>query len=260
MSLTFLFKIESVQVIGADRYRPDEIAAVSGIGIGDNLLRLDTGAIEQKILGQFPYIETVAVKRRFPPRVELVVTRSVPSWAAFSEDEVALITKEGKLLEKGDLLVPPEIPVVRGFELEGVTPGAFIGGEEDPENAERLRMLSYLSEAARKTGFPAITNVDLTDPLNMTIVYEARLLLVLGSESDLEYKLTFIQEVIGDLGEEDQARIDASAAARDKQVLVKWGRLENGVFTPREGSEDGVVPEDTQVPRQESPDGEDIKM
>ena len=228
LSMTVLFKVEKISVIGTNRYHPDEIIQASGITAGENLLRINTAGAEESIISQFPYVDSVRVGRRFPPAVEIRIVQSVPAYAAKLENGVALITGEGKLLESGDLLVPHDLPIVTGFDLSGFLPGENIGGL--PENLERLVMIRYLIDAAEKTGFGAITNVDVTNRLNMTAVYEARLLLVLGSESDLEYKLTFLKEVIADLDPGDQARLDASGA-KDKRVLVKWGRVEKGVFT-----------------------------
>lgn len=231
LSLTVFFKIEDIQVIGVDRYEPDRIIAVSGIQIGDNLLRIPTEEVEKKILDAFPYIESVKVARRYPPRVELQVTQCTPSAAVLDGDLLGLITREGKLLETGDLYIPPEIPIIKGLSLDGFAPGDLLGTDDHPENQERLRMLDYLLDAAEKTGFGPITNVDVSDRLNMKMVYEARLVLELGSEADMEYKLTFLKEVIEDLGPEAQAKLDATNV-RNKRILVKWGKVENGVFTP----------------------------
>ncbi|MGI6404823.1 MAG: cell division protein FtsQ/DivIB [Oscillospiraceae bacterium] len=235
LSLTVFFQIEDIQVIGVDRYEPDHIIAVSGIQKEDNLLRIPTQEVEKRILDAFPYIESVKVVRRFPPRVELQVTQCTPAAAVLDGDRLGLITREGKLLETGDLYIPPEIPVIKGLTLQGFSPGDLLGEEDHPENQERLRMLDYLLDAAEKIGFGPITNVDVSDRLNMKMVYEARLVLELGSEADMEYKLTFLREVINDLGPEDQAKLDATNV-RNKRILVKWGKVEEGVFTPLPGS------------------------
>lgn len=243
LSLTVFFKIQEIQVMGVDRYEPDDIIAVSGIQKEDNLLRIPAAQVEEDILAAFPYIESVKVARRFPPRVELQVIQCIPYAAALDGDTLALITREGKLLETGglgELYLPPEIPVIQGLELAGFAPGTLLGGEEHPDNQERLRMLEYLFNAAEQIGFGPITNVDVSDRLNMKMVYEARLVLELGSEADMEYKLTFLQEVIGNLGPEDQARLDATNV-RDKRILVKWGKVEQGVFTPLTGSNGQIL-------------------
>lgn len=239
LSLTVFFKIGDIQVVGVDKYSPEEIIAATGIELEDNLLRVPTAEIEEALLLEFPYLETVKVQRKFPPKVEIQVTQCVPQGAMIQGTQVGLITLEGKLLEKGEILVPPELPLIKGLDMSGVEPGEMLGGEDRPENQERLWMLEYFFEAADRIGFGPITNVDVTDRLNIKMVYEARLVLELGSEADMEYKMIFLQEVIRDLGPEDQARLDATRA-REKRVLVKWGKVEQGEFTPLDGSKDQI--------------------
>jgi len=227
LALTVFFKIDKIEVTGNIRYNHNDIIEASGITAGENMLRLRVGEIEENLLQEFPYIESVRIRRRIPTAIEISVIQSIPAYAIRLEDGLSFITADGKLLETGSLLVPPELPVVKGLNVVGFSPGDDIA--LDPENSERLVMLRYLAAAAEKTSFGPITNVDLTNHLNMTTVYEARLVLVLGSESDLEYKLTFLKEIIADLHPDDHARLDASNA-KDKRVLAKWGRVENGEF------------------------------
>ncbi len=242
LSVTVLFKVEEIGVTGVDRYEPDRLIAASGIRLGDNLLRIPATDVEAKLLADFPYLETVSVARRFPPRVEIIVTQCKPQAAVSGEGgTVSLITLDGKLLEKGRMTVPAGLPLVKGLETDGVSPGDLLGTEKErPENLEKLGMLRYLFEAAKATDFGPVTNVDVTDRLNMKMVHEARLVLELGSEADMEYKLTFLSEVMGRLGPEDEALLDATNA-RNKRILVKWGQVENGVFIPFDNTPDEVV-------------------
>jgi len=230
--MTVLFQIEEITVTGSDRYAPDEIIEVSGIEIGENLLRLDTGRIEQELLTAFPYIASVSVERRFPHRVELVITQYLPEAAAIEDGEAALITLEGKMLERGLVNVPAGLPLVRGLRLEDYQPGDMIGGVMNPDNQERLVMLRYLFEAAYNINFGAIADVNVTDRLNMSIVYQGRVVVLLGSEADLEYKLTFTRHMIENQMEEDtQALLDVSNA-RDRRLRRRPGRVVDGEFIP----------------------------
>lgn len=235
LSLTVFFQIEEVTVTGGERYRPEEIIALSGIEVGENMLRLRANEIEAELLAAFPYLATVNVQRRFPPRVELVITQYYPEIAVMDErGELALLTLDGKVLERGDLLVPHYLPFVRGIALGDTQPGEGLGGAENPDNQERLVMLRYLFEAADEVGFLPITNVDVRDRLNMRILHEARLILELGSEADLHYKLTFLHHVIENEVEANaQARLDISNA-RDRRLIRRDGRVENGEFIPFE--------------------------
>jgi len=230
--MTVLFQIEEIIVTGADRYADDEVIEVSGIETGENLLRLNTGRAADEILAAFPYIASVSVERRFPHRVELVITQYIPEAAAVEDGEAALITLEGKVLERGIVNIPAGLPLVRGLRVEDSQPGDMIGDIRNPDNQERLVMLRYLFEAAHSVNFGAITDINVTDRLNMSIVHQERVIVLLGSEADLEYKLTFARHIIDNEMEEDaQALLDASNA-RDRRLIRRDGKVVDGEFIP----------------------------
>ena len=227
--LTVLFQIEDITVTGLDRYHPDDIITASGIELGENLLRLNTGRIESEVLEAFTYLSSVQVSRRLPHSVEIAVRQYRPEFAAEHEDGLALLTMQGKALEFG-LTRSPGLPIVRGLALEDYQPGDMINGPDSPGNAERLVMLRYLFDAAAATDFLPITNIDVRDRLNMRVVHESRLVLELGSEADMEYKLTFLNHVIVNEIEPDaQARLDISNA-RERRLVRRDGRVIDGEF------------------------------
>lgn len=55
-------------------------------------------------------------------------------------------------------------------------------------------MLKSLVDAVEETGFERITLVDFTDRLNMLLVYDNRVMIELGSQANLPYKLKFAQK------------------------------------------------------------------
>ena len=126
LSFTVFFKIEEVRVVGTDKYSPDEVAAATGIQKEDNLLRIDKAAITEKLLGKYPYIESVEIRRKLPPAVEVIITQAQPEAAIPQGDQVVLINREVKVLERGILLVPDNIPLVKGISVTGVAPGGYL--------------------------------------------------------------------------------------------------------------------------------------
>lgn len=213
LSLTVLFKVERVTVVGTDKYPPDQVARASGIHEGENLFRIDKSAAIQNILEQYPYIEAVEVRRRLPGTVQIDVTQCRPAAAIADGDEFLLITRGGKVLERGLIFIPEDTPLVSGFGAQGARPGDSLA-----ESAgEQLVMLGYLFDAVDQTGFGEITNVDLSDRLNMKVVYENRLVLELGTEADLPYKLDFIREMIENhLAADAEGIIDATNAQKSR--------------------------------------------
>ncbi|MEG1152783.1 MAG: FtsQ-type POTRA domain-containing protein [Oscillospiraceae bacterium] len=70
-------------------------------------------------------------------------------------------------------------------------PGEYLS----KENNETLAMLTSLLEAFELTNFSGVTKIDISDRLNMKIVYQDRLLIHLGNIDNLEYKLNFIKKI-----------------------------------------------------------------
>jgi cell division septal protein FtsQ len=249
LCLTVFFKIEAINVIGSDKYDPLELARVSGVVEGDNLFRISAAAIEENLVGlTYPYIESIEVNRRIPATVEIVVTQSTPSGMVKEGEDYVLITRDGKVLERGLLFIPEDIPLILGLDTRDVQPGEYVGtftkqpvaigeteqqttarekaDEENEAHAEEVKaslvMVEYLLRAMEESGFTSITNVDITDPLNMRIMYENRLLLELGSEADLTYKLELVKAII-----QEKLEPDARGTLHADNVKAK-----KVVFTP----------------------------
>lgn len=83
---------------------------------------------------------------------------------------------------------------------------------------ENLDMLLSLVKAVTDTGFTDITLVDFSDRLNMMLVYDNRVIVELGSQGDLNYKLEFVKSSLVELGGNFQGILDASLAATSKGV------------------------------------------
>jgi isopenicillin N synthase-like dioxygenase len=80
---------------------------------------------------------------------------------------------------------------------------------------EKLVMLGNLLAAMEETGFTSITNVDLSDRLNIQIVYENRILLKLGVEADLAHKLETVRHLVEEkLGPEERGTLDVSEVSK----------------------------------------------
>ncbi len=243
LSLTVFFKIEKVEVAGNTKYPPEEIIAASGIAPGQNLFRVHDDQVSEKLTQQFAYIESVRVEYRLPPRVVLKITQATPLGALESgEGEYILISREGKVLEKNTGEPEGRYPLVKGIQVGEAQVGSTLG----PEAAERLRMLTYLVDALESTGFPDVTQVDLTDRLNIQIIYQDRLLIQLGSEGDLEYKLQFVTYALENSVEDGFEGVLDASIPRELHILPKPIKGDSSSLPPvPEGEEGESTPEET---------------
>ncbi len=215
LSLTVLFEITLVSVSGVDKYPAEDLVRDSGVVTGENLFRVDHRAVSENLLEKYPYIDTVTVRLRPPHEIMLELTECTAAGALKEGGDYIMITADGKVLERGLLYIPENIPLILGLNTNGAQPGKILGMSEDGKTqdqniADALRMLEYLFAAVEETGFGMPTNVDLTDVYNMKIIHENRLLLNLGTESELVAKLHFLKNMIDEqLSKDAQGLINA---------------------------------------------------
>ena len=122
-------------------------------------------------------------------------------------------------------------------ELASFKPGDYISKED----SETLAMLDCLLSAFEKTDFTGVTKIDITDRLNMKIVYQDRLLILLGSEDNLEYKLNFVKN-ISEYNEDTnfEGVVDATIS---KQIRVREMDIDSLINEEENYSENYQVPE-----------------
>ena len=188
LSLTVFFKTETIEVEGSTKYQPGAIIGTAGIQVGDNLFRIDDQQVEKALTSTYPYIESVSVRRALPSKVTLRITEAVELGAFVQQNGTyVLVSETGRVLEIASGTPGNGVLVVNGVEIEDPQLCQAIPAE----NNESLSMLQCLVEAIRATGFENITRIDLSDRLNMYIVYDDRVRIELGSETELPDKLDF---------------------------------------------------------------------
>ena len=84
-AMTIFFKVQTFTLTGDTRYSKEHIIQASGLEPGDNLVLFDKFSIIDRIFDACPYLDTVQMRRRYPDRVEIIVTECVA--VAVIEDE-----------------------------------------------------------------------------------------------------------------------------------------------------------------------------
>ena len=203
LSLTVFFKITEVSVTGTDKYPAEELERMTGISVGDNLLRADLKKAKENLM-VYPYVEAVTAKRAYPPAVEIVITEAVPM-AAFVEETggCTLVSAAGRLLERGAPLPEGVLPIL-GVSLsgeEGDYPAVAPKKATEEETAraaaaaEAFLMTEYLLDAMEESGL-TLELADFTDRFNIMGRYSEDITVEFGSESELARKMKLVREVI----------------------------------------------------------------
>ncbi len=219
LSLTVFFKIKSIDVYGETRYSSKEIIKVADVQLESNLVRLDSGLISEKIEQELPYIEEVKIKKKLPTTLEFnIVAAKVAGYIA-SDDSYYIVSTEGKLLEK-TADKPEKIAEINGITLEKPAVSQYIDGEN-------IKYVKKIYEAFGEGMSSKITSLSVGDRIDLSFVYDNRVTIKLGSESDLAEKLKFVVKIISDpdkISEDDMGIIYAGNAK-------KISFLRNGSYT-----------------------------
>ena len=219
LCLTMLFNVDRVIIEGNTLYENSDLIKTSGIEKGENLFEVDTAYAEDKLYSVYSYIEEVEVTRSFPNAVTIKIVEATPFSVIEEADGFTLVSAGGKVLERGLEEVPDGMLTVRGVSTVTTT----------EDNTKRMELMKKIIEAMRELEMEKYVFLDLTDTLEITMIYDNRVKVNLGNELELPYKLQFTDSVITEkLSKTGYQMVDASVPGKvmTKEMTVSpWDSL-----------------------------------
>ncbi len=199
--LVMFFNVNNITVSGDDVYSESDIIETSGANIGDNLIFISGKKISKNLTEGLPYIGSVKIKRHLPATLEIVVTKTTPAFAVFTDSAYSLLDKNGKVLEKGLEMVAEDIVIANLGKITSAKEGHVI----ELKNAQTFDKFIELKKACDECGVSGITSVDITDIYNIKLIYQGRITLELGEtdSSNLIRKLDLGKAAIKTQDEEN---------------------------------------------------------
>ena len=209
LSLTVLFPITAVGVVGESRYETEKIVEESGIVTGQNLF-LSGKDSAVRIQKELPYIKGAVVRKKLFSTVVIEVTEAVPYVCIKNENQWHVLDTDGKVLEKVDK--PPKGMIqLSGISVDKAELGETIVFFEEG----KARALWDLQQVLSTNQVQGITRIDLEDALDVCILYQNRLEIRLGIPSELDVKVRHVMTVIREeMSETDRGRVDISGGKR----------------------------------------------
>ncbi|MBQ5898166.1 MAG: FtsQ-type POTRA domain-containing protein [Oscillospiraceae bacterium] len=219
LCLTMLFNVDRVKIEGNTLYEEMDLIKTSGIEKGENLFEVDTAYAEDKLFSVYSYIEEVEVKRSFPNSVTIKIIEAVPFSVVEEADGYTLVSTGGKVLERGLEEVPYGMLSVRGVST--------VTNTED--NTKRMELMNKIIGTMQELEMNDYVFLDLTDTLEITMIYDNRVKINLGNELELPYKLQFADNVVSEkLSKTGYQLVDASVPGKvmTKEMTVSpWDSL-----------------------------------
>ena len=219
LCLTMLFNVDRVKIEGNTLYEEMDLIKTSAIEKGENLFEVDTAYAENKLYSVYSYIEEVEVKRSFPNAVTITIVEATPFSVIEEADGYTLVSAGGKVLERGLEEVPKGMLSVRGVST--------VTNTED--NTKRMELMNKIIGTMQELEMNDYVFLDLTDTLEITMIYDNRVKINLGNELELPYKLQFADNVVSEkLSKTGYQLVDASVPGKvmTKEMTVSpWDSL-----------------------------------
>lgn len=191
VALTVFFRVHTITVEGAARYTAEEIVAGMDVKQGDNLYLWNKVKVTDELLQQFPYLETVQIRRHLPDTLVVTVEECTAAVAVPSDGGYYYLSEQGKVLEQN--AADGGLPVVTGVTLSGLTPGQMVEPGEDAYVDAMLEVLQTMDAGGMLDGLRFINLQDLTD---IRIGYDGQFDIRIGTMDGLAYRLRFAKTVI----------------------------------------------------------------
>lgn len=131
------FSVQEIRVIGGGKVGGSQIIAMTGLGRGKSIWKINPGSIEAKV-SRHPWVREVVVRREFPQRVVIHVEEWVAKGIAVL-GRLYYVNAEGfvfKEVEEGEKV---GLPFITGLQLEGIV-------SHDRSAQERITQAVRLSE------------------------------------------------------------------------------------------------------------------
>ncbi len=193
LSMTVMFNIQQIQVTGdAKMYSAEEIAAATGIAAGDNMVRVDLEAAEQRALDSLIYVEEISITRQFPDTLVIDVKKCEPTYNIVYGFGTLIVSRYGKILEDG--MDPQDgLITIKGYTPFEPTAGKWIVSERERDD----KILHAFMDIIDAGGLEApIVSVDMTEVHNILVNFDHRIEFDMGNWDEIEYKINFAQHII----------------------------------------------------------------
>lgn len=204
LSLTVFFNIKKIEVNGTDLYTDEQITQIAGVGDSDNLFRIDVSQMKSDILSSFPYLEDITISRKLPSTLKFTAVQAVPMANIQNEDGTfCVISTTGRIVETGVLEKKSGLVTVVGMDLNVKD----LGKTYEDKDSMKTTILNQILSEINTLGMTKMNTINLKDRRNIKMTYDGRLDIEIGSSVDLDFKIKYVQAVIGKLSDTYQGTL-----------------------------------------------------
>ncbi|MBR2672140.1 MAG: FtsQ-type POTRA domain-containing protein [Oscillospiraceae bacterium] len=222
-------KIQNV-MIGGDLsyYTSEDITSVLGDLTGKNLIFFNSSHYKRDILKAYPYLDDVTFERQFPDTI-LVKVKEIENCLALPYNGGMLIVSDELKIVDNSERKATNIPSIYGIQPLAFTIGEPI--EVDSENEEAVKTKDELLQLIKILEdyeiMDRVTAINVRDRLNLSLVYDNRIFVSIGTISNLDYKIKMMSHILKDeITPTATGELDLSYTGQTKKSYFRECELE----------------------------------
>lgn len=187
------FPVKQIEVEGDSRYAYSKIIEDSGVKIGSRLFYVNKSKAENKILQEFPYLESAEVKSYFPNKIKISIKEFEEIYLLRHERGFCYVNGSFEILE-----IVEHTPSFEDFSGIYIKLENAISGEiGDTYTGDDSLRAKELIEHIKQYGFYQYLNiVDVEEKYDSCFIVGKSYKFVLGSMADIGEKIDNILKVV----------------------------------------------------------------
>lgn len=235
---TIFFQVSKINVTGDTRYTSEQLIKSTGVKQGDNMFFLDTKQIAADLKDEYPYLDTVKLRRKLPSTLQIEVSDRTAALSIEQNGKYLILDMSGKVLEKTKSAAKGTAKVT-GVPMKGLHVGDTVDEDKYGKAASVMKLLELTDQYGMKKH---IKTIDVEKAYDIRVTYDKRYTILLGAleESNLEHKIQFLKAILKepslpesgviDLTDEKEARYRPTEDTTS-DVVIKEEELDKAAGT-----------------------------
>ena len=206
LGISSFLRIMFIEVQGATRYSVEDVAAVSGISAGDNLLFLDMEDAERRIVTAMPFVSEAVVSRMLPDTIKIEIIESTPVAAVELRGTFLIIDSTGRILDRTETFPDGLVEIIGIIPVEAAIGSQIRAEGIGDANVQAMRYI--LSALEREELIEDVSNLDVTNIAQISFGLQGRFNVLLGNRDNLRQKLRNLINAIDYVDADARGQID----------------------------------------------------
>lgn len=215
LSLTVLFKVDTIKVEGSEHYTQKQIVSVLPIQKEDNLFLIKKGVAKEKLCESLPYIYDVEITRKIPSTINVkIIEPEFVYYVKNSDNTYTYLDDNFKAIEVNAKKKPKD-----GIEIKKLALSKAVEGKTvDITNQKLIDDLDALMQVVSDVKLTEATAIYSENINNNYFVYDNRIIIKIGSTNDAEDKLYSALASIEKLNEANPEAEGTMTSTGGKQI------------------------------------------